>query len=401
MNVLKKLPPNKIVLETCSTSKKVAGKFVDPWPSHRYRKGKRIINAIKTLKAMAYSFIGQEKNKKLKVDVDLDAINNYYNESNKNDIQLTWLGHAAFLLQINRFTILIDPLLHKRASPLKFVGPYRCKERGFKSFSELPAIDLILITHNHYDHLDRPTIKEIFREQKNKKCQIICPLGVKRWFRRKLLRIPSRQIHESNWWDTFDFARIPDYVDLKDEAMVAKAIANADQRITLSCVPCQHNSGRSIFDQNRTLWCGWVVRDQYYSVYHAGDTGYRSTPNKFNEKDLEKFPYCPAFKQIGKIHGPFDLACIPVGPVYPASIISPDHANANDAVNIHIDCQSKHSIAMHWGTVEYLGLDNIKYGPLELNNELKKKSIPLKNFHIVYIGEMVNLEKKKTNKVIQ
>jgi len=341
---------------------------------------------------MTFSFVAQEKNKRLKVNVDLEKINSYNTKGNPNDIQLTWLGHAAFLLQINGFNILIDPLLHKRASPLKFVGPYRCKDRGFKSFLELPAIDVILITHNHYDHLDRPTIKEIFREKKNKKCQIICPMGVKKWFRRKLFRIPSVQIHEADWWDDFELSRLPKDFNIKDTDLLEKAIANAHQKIVLSCVPCQHNSGRSIFDLNKTLWCGWVVKDQKYSIYHAGDTGYRSTPNKFPEEELEKFPYCPAFKQIGNIHGPFDLACIPVGPVFPASIISPDHANANDAVNIHIDCRSKHSVAMHWGTVEYLGLDNIKYGPEELKVELKKKAIPMEKFHEVYIGEMLILE---------
>ena len=185
---------------------------------------------------------------------------------------------------------------------------------------------LIIIS---YDHLDRPTIKEIFHEKKNKKCQIIVPMGIKKWFRRKLLRIPSRQIHEADWWDDFEVSRLPDNTDIKDKDLLEKVVADTKQKIVLSCVPCQHNSGRSIFDQNKTLWCGWVAKDQKYSIYHAGDTGYRSTPNKFPEEDLEKFPCCPAFKQIGNIHGPFDLACIPVGPVYPASIISPDHANAN------------------------------------------------------------------------
>ncbi|KAG4085816.1 Metallo-hydrolase/oxidoreductase [Neocallimastix lanati (nom. inval.)] len=397
MNVIRRLPEREKSPEKCCASKKVKGKYIDPWPSHRYRDGKYIKNTLKTIKVMAYSFVSQEKNKQLKVDINFEAIKNYYEENNKNDIQLTWLGHAAFLLQINGFTILLDPLLHKRASPLKFVGPYRCKERGFKSFADLPAIDLIIITHNHYDHLDRPTIKEIFREKKNKKCQILCPIGIKKWFRRKLLRIPSKQIIEADWWDDLEFAHLPENTNLNDKELVVNAFEEAKQKITISCVPCQHNSGRSIFDQNKTLWCGWVLKSHEHSLYYAGDTGYRSTPNKVPEENIEKYPYCPAFKQIGNIHGPFDLACIPVGPVYPASIISPDHANANDAVNIHIDCKSKHSIAMHWGTVEYLGLDNIKYGPKELREELKKKSIPYEQFHDVYIGEMVYLEKKEEN----
>jgi len=395
MNVIRRLPEREKNQETCCASKKVKGKFVNPWPSHRYREGKYIKNAIKTVKAMTYSFfVAREKNKKLKVDVDLKAIMHYYEDSNKNDVQLTWLGHAAFLLQINGLTILMDPLLHKRASPLKFIGPYRCKDRGFKSFADLPAIDFIIYSHNHYDHLDRPTLKEIFKEQKNKNCHIICPLGIKVWFQEKLIDIPSEQIIETDWWDDLELAHIPETIDLEDEEMVNKAIDESKQKITLSCVPCQHNSGRSLFDQNRTLWCGWVLKSPENSIYYAGDTGYRSTPNKFMEEFREKFPYCPVFKQIANIHGPFDLACIPVGPVYPASIISPDHANANDAVNIHIDCKSKHSIAMHWGTVEYLGLDHITFGPEELRKELKKKSIPYEEFHDVYIGEMVTLEKK-------
>ncbi|ORX44514.1 Metallo-hydrolase/oxidoreductase [Piromyces finnis] len=323
------------------------------------------------------------------MDLDLKTIHDYQENEKNVAMQLTWLGHAAILLQINSFTILFDPFLSNRASPFGFIGPYRCRERGFKSFSELPQIDFVVISHNHYDHLDKTTIKEIYAERKNSKhTKIICPLGLKKWFVR--LDISKEQITECDWWDDIEVSKIEDDIKVDDSNALQEALSLANKKITISAVPCQHFSGRNIFDMGKSLWNGWVVKSQDASYYFAGDTGYRSIPDNCSEEDIEKYPFCPVFQQIGIIHGPFDLASIPIGPVMPVGMMSPIHASANDSVNIHIDCKSNHSVAIHWGTVENLGIDNIEYGPSELHTELKKKNISKEQFHeIIFLKCLV------------
>jgi len=308
-------------------------------------------------------------------------------------MQLAWLGHAAFLLQINSFTILFDPFLSRRASPIKFAGPYRCKERGFNSFSELPPIDFVIISHSHYDHLDKKTIKEIFDEQQNKdRTHIFCPLDLKKWF--ISIGIPEKQVTECDWWDEHEVTRIEDSIDINNAEALNKALTSlSNRKLNISAVPCQHFSGRSGFDFNETLWAGWVVKSPNASYFFAGDTGYRSLPDNCPEEEIENYPACPVFKQIGNIYGPFDLASIPISPALPPHMMSPVHSNPRDGVDIHIDCKSKHSIAMHWGTVLFNALNPIDSGPERLREELDKKNIPHEQFHETYIGQIIKIEK--------
>ncbi|ORX83563.1 Metallo-hydrolase/oxidoreductase [Anaeromyces robustus] len=395
-NYLKKLPERQKDPETCCGSTKQGKKYINPWPSATPRAAAKNSNiGSEFLKAyIKNAFVEREKNTSLKVDLDLKSINEYHEDDKNIAMQLTWLGHAAFLLQINTFTILFDPFLSGRASPISFAGPYRCRGRGFKKFSELPPIDFVILSHNHYDHLDKKTIKEIYADKRNKKrTQVFCPLDLKKWF--VGIGIPEKQVTECDWWDEHEVIRIPESVDITNEEAINEALnSSSNRKITICTVPNQHFSGRTGSDNNETLWAGWVIKSQDITYYFAGDTGYRSLPDICPEEEIENYPYCPVFKQIGNIHGPFDIACIPVGPVIPPHMMSVVHTTAGDAVNIHLDCKSKHSIAMHWGTVENLGVDNIESGPAELREALDKKNIPHEEFHDVYIGQIIKLEKK-------
>eukprot|EP00833_Pecoramyces_ruminatium_P002250 jgi/Orpsp1_1/1176282/evm.model.c7180000057027.1 len=267
MNYLKKLPERQKNSETCCPSVKEGKVYINPWPSATERKAtyksllpKRISGYITS------SITAREKNKSLKVDLDLNAIKDYHENDKNIAMQLTWLGHSAFLLQINTFTILLDPFLSKRASPLNFIGPYRCRDRGFKSFSELPPIDFIILSHNHYDHLDKATIKEIYSEEQNKNAQVLCPMDLKKWFLG--LGIPEHQVTECDWWDDYDAIRIPTSIDTSDETALSEALADpANKKITISAVPAQHFSGRTGLDFNETLWVGWVFKSQDVSYY--------------------------------------------------------------------------------------------------------------------------------------
>jgi len=396
MFYIKKLPDREKNPETCCASVKKGKQYVNPWPSADPREASKEVKGIGSLLGdyVKNAFRIKEKNQKLKVDLDLKAITDYSEDDKNIALQLTWLGHAAFLLQINTFTILFDPFLSSRASPINFMGPYRCRGRGFKKFSELPPIDLVIISHNHYDHLDKYTIKEIFADKRNKdRTHIFCPLDLKKWF--KGIGIPENQVTECDWWDENEVTSILESVNVSDENALNEALASSTNRkITVCTVPNQHFSGRSTSDSNQTLWAGWVVKSQDCTYYFAGDTGYRSLPDICPEEEIENYPTCPVFKQIGNIHGPFDIASIPVGPVLPPHMMSPVHTTARDAVDIHVDCKSKHSIAMHWGTVENLGIDDIESGPAELREALDKKNISHDEFHDVYIGQVIKIEKK-------
>jgi len=391
---IKKLPERQKDPETCCGSVKEGKKYINPWPSATRREGSNAnFSAGKLLDFFKTTLTIPERNQKLKVDLDLKAINDYHEDDKNIALQLTWLGHAAFLLQINTFTILFDPFLSKRASPINVAGPYRCRDRGFKKFSELPPIDFIILSHNHYDHLDKWTIQEIYAEEQNKKAHVFCPLDLKKWF--VGLGIPEDQVHECDWWDDNEVTRIPESIDISNETQLNEALASpSNRKITICTVPCQHFSARTLFDRDQTLWAGWIIKSQDVSYYFAGDTGYRSLPDECPEEEIDNYPFCPVFKQIGNIHGPFDIASIPVGPIIPPHMMSPVHTTARDAVDIHLDCKSKHSIAMHWGTVENLGMDDIEMAPIMLHEELKKKNVSQDDFHEVYIGQIIKIDKK-------
>ena len=227
-------------------------------------------------------------------------------KDNKTKKTLTWIGHASFLLQIDGVNILTDPHLTKRASPFSIAGPMRTTPPGL-SIKDLPNIDFIVISHNHYDHLDRDTIQQIVRKQKHNQPTIFVPLKLK-----KLLRgFGAKNVQELGWWDSTSFKNLKIY-----------------------SVPVQHWSNR-LFNTNKTLWCGWVIESPNFKIFFCGDTGY--------SKD---------FINIGKKFGYMDLSLLPIGAYAPRWFMKDHHCNVEEAIQIHKDIQSKKSIAMHWGTFQ-------------------------------------------------
>ena len=227
-------------------------------------------------------------------------------KDNKTQKTLTWIGHASFLLQVDGVNILTDPHLTKRASPVSIAGPARTTPPGL-NIKDLPIIDIIVISHNHYDHLDRETIQKIIRKQKYNQPTIFVPLRLK-----NLLRgFGAKNVQELDWWDNIRF-----------------------KNLTIHSVPVQHWSNRS-FNTNKTLWCGWVFEKSDYKTFFCGDTGY--------SKD---------FLNIQKKFGYMDLSLLPIGAYAPRWFMKDHHCNVEEAIQIHKDIKSKHSIAMHWGTFQ-------------------------------------------------
>ncbi len=225
---------------------------------------------------------------------------------NPDQISVTWIGHATLLVQVGGLNILTDPHFSRRAFPVQWAGPQRRVPLP-ATLAELPPIDVVAISHSHYDHLDRGTI-EALRDQPGGQPLFLAPLGVDLWLRARGVE----RIERFDWWESHRIGSV-----------------------SFHFVPAQHWSSRTPFDRNRTLWGGWVVATPGFSFYFAGDTGY--------SRD---------FADIAERFGGFDLAAIPVGAYEPRWFMKDQHVNPDEAVQIHRDVRARRSVGIHWGTFE-------------------------------------------------
>lgn len=232
-----------------------------------------------------------------------------WNKVRSEEDSLTWFGHSAFLVSIDNKKILVDPMLGPVASPVSFVGSKRYSEDMLHLIDEMPPIDAVFITHDHYDHLDYPSIKKL----KNKVNHFFVPLGVGAhlidW------GVKKEKITELNWWDESKF-----------------------QGLTVAFTPSKHFSGRGPLNRNSTLWGGWVILGQKTRFYTSGDGGYGTH-----------------FKEIGKKYGPFDLTLIEGGQY--DRRWSWVHMTPEQSVQAHLDVNGKNMMLIHWGafTLAYHG----------------------------------------------
>lgn len=257
----------------------------------------------------------------------------------QNQIAVTFVNHVTFLLQLPGLNILTDPVWCKRASPLKWLGPKRVREPGI-SLQELPPIDLVLISHNHYDHLDTETIQYIAEKFAPTFCfamgdsRIINKLGVK-------------QYHELDWWQSI----------------------NIDSATQVTYTPMQHWSARTLFDQYRSLWGSYVIEHNGKKIFFGGDGG-----------------YCTHFKDIQQKFGDFDLSFIGIGSYEPRWFMKNMHTNPEEAVLIHQDLQSKLSIGMHFGTFQ-LSAEAMEQPVIDLQTAMQKHHIAPADFITLQEGE--------------
>ncbi|HYF61033.1 MAG TPA: MBL fold metallo-hydrolase [Burkholderiaceae bacterium] len=221
-------------------------------------------------------------------------------------VSVTWLGHATLLLQIGGRTVLIDPVFSERASPLPWAGPRRRVPLPAR-LDELPAIDVVLVSHDHYDHLDAPTVRALIAQPGGAPL-FVAPLGVDRWLR----EAGAPRVARLDWWD---------------------ALRVDGLEIVLT--PAQHWSARTPFDRNTRLWGGFAVRTPAFSFWYSGDTG-----------------YAPVFAEIGRRLGGFDLAAIPVGAYEPRWFMKDQHVDPGEALRILDDVGAREAIGVHWGTFE-------------------------------------------------
>lgn len=220
------------------------------------------------------------------------------------ELAVTWIGHATALVQVDGVNVLTDPMWSMRASPVRFAGPKRLVPPAVK-LEELPPIDIILISHNHYDHLDRRTVKRLARRYP--KAEWLMPLGLATL----LMKWGAKRVRELDWWAEL-----------------------TTQGARFACTPAQHFSKRRPFDGGRTLWCGWAIHSERHRVFFAGDTGYH-----------------PAFGEIASRYGPFDLSLLPIGAYDPRWFMQPVHMNPEEAVAAYRDLGGRGAaLPIHWGT---------------------------------------------------
>jgi L-ascorbate metabolism protein UlaG (beta-lactamase superfamily) len=264
---------------------------------------------------------------------------------------VTWIGHATLLLRLGEVTVLTDPQFSERASPFSFVGPKRRVPPALP-IAELPHVDAVIISHNHYDHLDEASVKALNR-QPGGPPRFFVPLGMKAWFAERDIT----NVVELDWWK-------------KSEHM----------GLTFNFTPTQHFTRRGLFNTNEVLWGGWVVEYPTFRFYFAGDTG-----------------YSPDFREIGRRHGPIDLAAIPIGAYEPRWFMGAMHVNPEEAVKIHQDVGARYSVAMHWGTFQ-LTDETIDDPPKRLAAALDAAGIPPERFFIMKHGEVRNLDPLLVNR---
>ncbi|KAF9041937.1 N-acyl-phosphatidylethanolamine-hydrolyzing phospholipase D [Hymenopellis radicata] len=293
-------------------------------------------------------------------------------------IKATWLGHACFLVELpsseclsRGARVLFDPVFSNRCSPTQWAGPKRITPQPC-TVEELPEIDIVVISHNHYDHLDTGTIRQLMR--RTRMPHFFAPLGNGPYFHS--LGISSSHIHLLDWWQSCS-------VEISTNQNQARAL-----KFAITCTPSQHYTGRGISDRRKSLWSSWVLHASSESatkVFFAGDTGYRAV---LEGQNINEVPTCPVFKEIGDHFNGFDFAMIPIGAYLPQRYTSPNHCCPADSVLLFKDLRAKRALGMHWGTF-ILTNEQVLEPPHLLAEECRKNDIEDGRFTVCDIGETV------------
>jgi N-acyl-phosphatidylethanolamine-hydrolysing phospholipase D len=266
-------------------------------------------------------------------------------QDNKDEDYIAWIGHATFLIKLGNTTIITDPLFSKNTGPLIF-GPKRYVEPAIK-LSEVPKTDLLLLTHNHYDHLDASAIRNF----PHKNAKVLLPLNLSKYFKK------FKDVNELDWYDEIQ--------------------VNKDIKVTL--LPAVHWSKRSLWDTNKTLWGNFLIEYKEKKILFASDTGYGNI-----------------YKKLGEKYGPIDITFINIGaynfyPMMPIKDKSVYHTNPEEALKIGQDLKSKKVIGMHWGTV-VLSLEPIMEPPKRFKDSAKNFGYSKDDAVIFKIGELKKLK---------
>nr|WP_229634296.1 MBL fold metallo-hydrolase [Duganella qianjiadongensis] len=285
---------------------------------------------------------------------DLARLHAYAQQTGADQPSLSWIGHASVLIQAGGLSILTDPIFSERASPVQFAGPRRLQPPGI-ALDELPPIDVVLISHNHPDHLDQHSVLALQQQAaaRGRTILFLVPLGV-----RAVLRDWGiTQVQELDWWHSVSVSTT-----------------------TFLLTPTQHWSARGLCDENRTLWGGWAVFGPTLRWYFAGDSGYSRDFLRTREHFRAR---------LGE-QG-FDLALLPIGAYAPRWFMQGQHVDPAEAVQIHLDLAARRSIGIHWGTFA-LGDEAADQPPRDLLQARERAGLTPAQFDTIAIGATITLD---------
>ncbi|WP_400192239.1 MBL fold metallo-hydrolase [Hymenobacter sp. B81] len=256
----------------------------------------------------------------------------------RGQLRVTFVNHGTFLLQFDSLNVLTDPIWSERCSPFQWIGPRRLRPPGLH-FDDLPPIDAVLISHNHYDHLDLPTLQRLFARDRPR---VFAGLGVRALLEKEGIGGGV----DMDWW--------------QQQAL--------RPGVQVQCVPAQHFSGRGLRDRDATLWAGYVLHTSAGRVYYAGDTGYG-----------------PFFGEIGRRAGPLELAILPIGAYRPQWFMQPIHVSPAEAVQALRDLGARRGVATHFGTFQMA--DDGRDEPVrDLRAALRRQQLPDSAFLVLPEG---------------
>jgi L-ascorbate metabolism protein UlaG (beta-lactamase superfamily) len=268
----------------------------------------------------------------------------------RGQVALTFINHITFLLQFRGLNILTDPVYSQRASPFRNLGPRRVRAPGL-AFEDLPPIHVVLVTHNHYDHLD---IETLLRLEQAHSPRFVTSLGNRAFLR----QFGISAVDDLDWWQSVEVTAAHD-----DRKLPSAGTAS----VTLT--PAQHWSSRGPRNRNRTLWGGFVVSASDRQVYFAGDTGYG-----------------PHFHDVRERFGRVDVALLPIGAYEPRWFMRDQHMNPEDAVRAHVDLGAQVSVGTHFGCFQ-LTDEGIDDPPLELAAARERHAVSPAAFQVLETGE--------------
>jgi N-acyl-phosphatidylethanolamine-hydrolysing phospholipase D len=280
------------------------GSFRNPWPESEVP-GWRAVPRV-----LVEHVAGRMRSRSSRVALEKAKPNIAYPRAEQRDFSATWIGHSTVFLQVGGLNVLTDPVFCKRASPIQWFGPRRMIDPALEA-SALPPIDVVLISHNHYDHLDKAAVRQLAAV--NLTTTWVVPLGlgarIRQW--------GARDVVELDWWQRVEV-----------------------RGLGITATPARHFSGRGFRDRNRTLWCGFALSIDDWRGFFAGDTAYHDE-----------------FAEVGRRCGPFDFVMLPIGAYDPRWFMSAVHMNPEEAVRVYQDLISAQAdsplpliLAIHWGT---------------------------------------------------